>query len=114
MEIISDLLKPERKNLLIREDKEKGVFVDNLSEWVVEEPQEVFELLKMGSKLRTTAPTKINQLSSRSHAVFIFYLENIVNSEINGKTISTVRAAKLNLIGKCMIYIYMFNFFLIN
>ena len=98
-EIISDLLKPERRHLAIREDKEKGVFVENLSEWVVKEPKEIFELLKQGMALRTTAPTKINDLSSRSHAVFIIYLENIVKSEIQGKIVSTIRQAKLNLIG---------------
>lgn len=97
-EIISDLLKPERRHLTIREDKEKGVFVENLSEWVVHHPSQIFDLLKKGMALRTTAPTKINDLSSRSHSVFIIYLENIVNSEIEGKQISTVRRAKLNLI----------------
>lgn len=34
-EQISDLLKPERNNLIIREDKKRGVFVEGLSEWVV-------------------------------------------------------------------------------
>lgn len=34
-EQISDLLKPERNNLTIREDKKRGVFVEGLSEWVV-------------------------------------------------------------------------------
>ncbi|CAM9956912.1 unnamed protein product, partial [Choristocarpus tenellus] len=34
-EQISDLLKPERNNLTIREDKRRGVFVEGLSEWVV-------------------------------------------------------------------------------
>ena len=34
-EQISDLLKPERTNLTIREDKKRGVFVEGLSEWVV-------------------------------------------------------------------------------
>lgn len=34
-EQISDLLKPERSNLTIREDKKRGVFVEGLSEWVV-------------------------------------------------------------------------------
>lgn len=31
-EVISDLLKPDRNNLVIREDKKKGVYVDGLSE----------------------------------------------------------------------------------
>ncbi len=33
-EVISDLLKPERTNLAIREAKKRGVFVEGLSEWV--------------------------------------------------------------------------------
>ena len=47
-EIISDLLKPDRTNLTIREDKKKGVFVEGLSEWVVRSPKEVYgELFSM-------------------------------------------------------------------
>ena len=34
-EVISDLLKPERTNLTIREEKRRGIFVEGLSEWVV-------------------------------------------------------------------------------
>jgi hypothetical protein len=41
-EVISDLLKPERTNLSIREDKKKGVYVEGLSEWVVRSPKEVY------------------------------------------------------------------------
>lgn len=40
-QVISDLLKPERQNLTIKEDRKRGVFVDGLSEWVVRSPQEV-------------------------------------------------------------------------
>lgn len=40
-QVISDLLKPERTNLVIREDRKRGVFVDGLSEWVVRSPAEV-------------------------------------------------------------------------
>ena len=39
--MISDLLKPERTNLVIREDRKRGVFVEGLSEWVVRNPSEV-------------------------------------------------------------------------
>ena len=41
LQVISDLLKPERTTLVIREDRKRGVFVDGLSEWVVRSPQEV-------------------------------------------------------------------------
>lgn len=40
-QVISDLLKPERQNLTIKEDRRRGVFVDGLSEWVVRSPHEV-------------------------------------------------------------------------
>lgn len=49
-EVISDLLKPERTNLVIREDKRRGVFVDGLSEWVVRTPTEVYGLMQRGAE----------------------------------------------------------------
>lgn len=45
MQVISDLLKPERVNLVIREDRRRGVYVDGLSEWVVRSPAEVTQQL---------------------------------------------------------------------
>lgn len=50
-EVISDLLKPERTNLIIREDKRRGVFVEGLSEWVVRSPGEVYQLMNRGQSL---------------------------------------------------------------
>ena len=49
-ENISDLLKPERKNLAIRESP-KGVYVENLSEWAVRSPNEIYSLLKKVKEL---------------------------------------------------------------
>lgn len=105
-EIVSDLLRPDRRHLQIREGKEKGVFVENLSEWVVRSLDEIHALLKSGAARRTTAPTKINDVSSRSHAVFIIYLENIVSLQSEGRQVSKVRQAKLNLIGNNILYLY--------
>lgn len=48
-EIISDLLKVERTQLQIREDKKKGVFVEGLSEWAVRTPNEVYSLMQKGA-----------------------------------------------------------------
>jgi Kinesin motor domain len=44
-ENISDLLKPERVGLQIREGP-KGVYVGDLSEWAVRSPNEIYSLLK--------------------------------------------------------------------
>ena len=74
-EQISDLLKPERSNLAIREDKRRGVFVDGLSEWVVRSPAEIYGLMERGGTVRATGETKMNEASSRSHAVFIVIAE---------------------------------------
>ncbi|KAJ9506936.1 hypothetical protein QJQ45_016507 [Haematococcus lacustris] len=74
-EVISDLLKPERTNLAIREDRRRGVFVEGLSEWVVRSPAEVYQLMERGQALRTTGATKLNEVSSRSHAVCIVIVE---------------------------------------
>ena len=76
-EVISDLLKPERTNLQIREDKKKGVFVEGLSEWVVRSPKEVYGLINRGSSLRATGATRMNEVSSRSHALFIIIIEQM-------------------------------------
>lgn len=74
-EQISDLLKPERNNLAIREDKKRGVYVDGLSEWVVRSPAEIYGLMERGGAVRATGETKMNEVSSRSHAVFIVIAE---------------------------------------
>ncbi|KIZ07666.1 Osmotic avoidance abnormal protein 3 [Monoraphidium neglectum] len=74
-EVISDLLKPDRTNLVIREDRRRGVFVDGLSEWVVRSPREVYELMMRGAEQRATGATKMNEVSSRSHAVCIIIVE---------------------------------------
>jgi hypothetical protein len=72
---ISDLLKPDRNNLQIREDKRRGVYVDGLSEWVVRSPAEIYGLMDRGAAVRATGETKMNEVSSRSHAVFIVIAE---------------------------------------
>ena len=74
-DMISDLLKPERSNLSIREDKRRGVFVEGLSEWVVRSPQEIYSLIRRGSNERATGSTRMNAVSSRSHGVFIIITE---------------------------------------
>ena len=74
-EQISDLLKPERNNLAIREDRKRGVYVESLSEWVVRSPAEIYGLMERGGAMRATGSTKMNEISSRSHAVFIIIVE---------------------------------------
>ena len=76
-EVISDLLKPSRTNLHIREEKKRGIYVEGLSEWVVRSPAEIYGLMERGGSMRATGSTKMNELSSRSHAVFIIIAEQV-------------------------------------
>mmetsp|Transcript_62364 Transcript_62364/g.167305 ORF Transcript_62364/g.167305 Transcript_62364/m.167305 type:complete len:591 (-) Transcript_62364:39-1811(-) len=111
-EVISDLLKPDRTNLHIREDKRRGVFVEGLSEWVVRSPREVYGLMQRGAATRATASTKMNEISSRSHAVFIIIAEQLeylnegesafepsaANESGDGKVSQAFKVGKLNLV----------------
>ena len=44
-------------------------------------PQEIIELMKIGTKARATARTNMNESSSRSHAVFIITIEQMKETE---------------------------------
>ena len=57
-----------------------GVKVDNLSEWAVRNPSEIYQLMNAGSNNRISACTKMNDVSSRSHAIFIITVEQ---SQVN-------------------------------
>ena len=97
-EMISDLLKPEssNKNLSIREDKHKGLYVDNLSEWAVRSPSDIYTLLERGATSREVSNTFMNDVSSRSHAVFMITVEQLISSVKSGKQITKI--GKLNLV----------------
>ena len=93
-EIISDLLKPNRINLNIRESKKRGFYVEGLSEWVVTKPNDIYNLIKRGAQVRATCETKLNQISSRSHAIFMIIVEQTRINDGNEQYI----VGKLNLV----------------
>ena len=99
-ENISDLLKNDRSSLQIREDKKRGVFVEGLSEWAVRTPLEIYSLMQRGAAVRATAATKMNDVSSRSHAVFIIIVEqmNIAQTQQNNDDPKQIKVGKLNLV----------------
>ena len=98
-EIISDLLRTDRTSLSIREDKKKGLYVEGLSEWAVRSPSEIYSLMQKGATSRATASTKMNDVSSRSHAVFVITVEHMINDETHDVSVSRqIRVGKLNLV----------------
>lgn len=96
-ETISDLLKSDRNSLPIREDKRRGVFVEGLSEWAVRTPQEIYNLMQRGARARVSAQTKMNQVSSRSHSVFIIIVEQM-SQDGAAETMRKIRVGKLNMV----------------
>ncbi|XP_020614305.1 kinesin-like protein FLA10 [Orbicella faveolata] len=79
-EKIYDLLNSTNKvELSLREHPVKGVYVENLSEFVVRSPSEVLNLLTVGKKRLVFAETKMNRNSSRSHSVCQMTIERTLN-----------------------------------
>ena len=54
----------------MREHPKTGVYVQGLSQHIVESYSDIEELLNRGNANRTTASTNMNDTSSRSHAIF--------------------------------------------
>ena len=97
-ENISDLLKSDKKNLQIREDKKKGIYVDLLSEWAVRSPLDLYALLRRGGGTRTTSATYMNDVSSRSHAVFQITVEQMTTDVELKDNKAQIKVGKLNLV----------------
>ena len=73
---VYDLLNPDkRKRMEVKESKDKGVFVKDLSEYAVNSVADMVKLLKVGSKQRAVGATKMNAGSSRSHSILTITIE---------------------------------------
>lgn len=74
-EKVRDLLKQQSPNkemhsLRVREHPIEGPYVQDLSKHVVNDFSDIKELMDRGNSIRTTASTNMNDVSSRSHAIF--------------------------------------------
>nr|POE62391.1 kinesin-like protein kif13b [Quercus suber] len=98
-EHVKDLLTPRTNPatyLKIRESKSDGVYVQNLTDEPVKCYEDIESLMKMGDLNRTTASTKMNDTSSRSHAVFTLTLKQIQHDIATDSTIE--RLARMRLV----------------
>jgi kinesin family protein 16B len=59
-----------KHNLKVREHPQTGPFVDGLSKHTVLSSTDLLHLIELGNNHRTTAATQMNDVSSRSHAIF--------------------------------------------
>src|SRR4051812_25620058 len=68
-EKVYDLLSPSDNDLPIREDQSRAIFVSHLSKTKISTAEEFRQTYEAGCKNLSTAATKLNASSSRSHAI---------------------------------------------
>ncbi|KAF5025903.1 hypothetical protein F66182_2022 [Fusarium sp. NRRL 66182] len=82
--------------LKIRESPTEGPYVKDLTEVPVRNINEILRYMKLGDASRTTASTKMNDTSSRSHAVFTIMLKQIHHDMETDET--TERSSRIRLV----------------
>lgn len=100
-EHVRDLLVPTHSGttpnyLKIRESPTEGPYVKDLTEVPVRNIKEIMRYMKAGDSSRTTASTKMNDTSSRSHAVFTIMLRQIHHDMETDET--TERSSRIRLV----------------
>ncbi|KAJ4145560.1 hypothetical protein LMH87_004408 [Akanthomyces muscarius] len=100
-EHVRDLLVPVNASLppnylKIRESPTEGPYVKDLTEVPVRSIDEILRHMKNGDASRTTASTKMNDTSSRSHAVFTIMLRQIHHDMETDET--TERSSRIRLV----------------
>lgn len=76
---VLDLLSPNSQDLPIREDKDKNILIPGLTHTTISSFSDFDKHFVPASLNRTTASTKLNQRSSRSHAVLLIKVVYIIH-----------------------------------
>lgn len=79
----------KKSHIKIHEDAGGGIYVVGVTTRTVQSEQETLQALQNGALSRTTASTKMNSQSSRSHAIFTLHIKQQrlikVTSEVEGE-----------------------------
>ncbi|XP_010753065.3 kinesin-like protein KIF16B isoform X1 [Larimichthys crocea] len=98
-ERVRDLLRrksTQTYNLRVREHPKDGPYVEDLSKHLVQNYSDVEELMEAGNINRTTASTGMNDVSSRSHAIFtINFTQAKFDAEMPSETVSKIHLVDL-------------------
>ncbi|CEL51581.1 Kinesin heavy chain OS=Syncephalastrum racemosum PE=2 SV=1 [Rhizoctonia solani AG-1 IB] len=102
LERIRDLLAPHNDNLQVHEEKNKGVYVKNLSDYYVSNAKEVYEIMRQGGQARVVTATNMNAESSRSHSIFLITIQqkNIETGAMKTGNLYLVDLAGSEKVGK--------------
>ncbi|XP_030052209.1 LOW QUALITY PROTEIN: kinesin-like protein KIF16B [Microcaecilia unicolor] len=98
-ERVRDLLRRKSSktfNLRVREHPKEGPYVEDLSNHLVQNYGDVEELMDAGNINRTTAATGMNDVSSRSHAIFtVNFTQAKFDAEMPCETVSKIHLVDL-------------------
>ncbi|NP_999777.1 kinesin-II 85 kDa subunit [Strongylocentrotus purpuratus] len=95
-EEVKDLLgKDQQHRLEVKERPDVGVYVKDLSAFVVNNADDMDRIMTLGNKNRSVGATNMNESSSRSHAIFTITLER---SDMGLDKEQHVRVGKLHMV----------------
>ncbi|KAL7529146.1 hypothetical protein ACHAXR_002819, partial [Thalassiosira sp. AJA248-18] len=101
-ECVYDLLcmdSSNSKGLPVREDAKTGVYVEGLSEMQVSDAREAMSILRRGMNSRKVAATKMNRVSSRSHALFVLTMKQEYTTKGGAVKVHTSKFTLVDLAG---------------
>ena len=94
-EEIRDLLFKNGQKKLELKDKDTGVYVKDLSTFVVKTSQDLMDVFNEGNLNRHVGATNMNEHSSRSHSVFTITVES---SQVKEDGKAHIKVGKLNIV----------------
>ncbi|EGR26957.1 kinesin motor domain protein [Ichthyophthirius multifiliis] len=80
-EQIYDLLSLNYDTLQLREDIQKGIYVENLTQEVISSSRDAVSMLVKGQQKRHVGMTNMNEYSSRSHSVFCLSVQQKIQQQ---------------------------------
>lgn len=97
-EEIRDLLSKNKDQCLeVKERPDIGVYVKDLSAYIANNADDMEKIMSLGNKNRSVGATAMNEVSSRSHAIFSIIIETSSYSFENAKT-QHVKMGRLHLV----------------
>ncbi|EGR28879.1 kinesin motor domain protein [Ichthyophthirius multifiliis] len=82
-----NIIQDEKVELKIKENPQKGIFIQGLTQKLIQDENELIDVINFGYNNRQTRSTKLNEYSSRSHTIFMVQIcQKFPNgAEKNGK-----------------------------
>ncbi|KAI9501945.1 P-loop containing nucleoside triphosphate hydrolase protein [Coemansia spiralis] len=94
-ETIYDLLDPLIRPCALREDIKRGVFIDNVTEETVQNPNDAYDVFLRGTTSRHVSATSMNRESSRSHSALMLVIQSLTQMDTG---LTEIRESKFSLV----------------